>query len=56
MTRHEHKVKMGMALTELASAVKEAERAFIRREQAIANYETTLDALLSDVPVQEPSK
>ena len=50
MTYNEHKVAMGRAMTELMAAVKDEERAKIRREQAIDNYEKALDNLLAEVP------
>jgi macrodomain Ter protein organizer (MatP/YcbG family) len=56
MTRQEHKLEMGWRMTELIEAVRDEERATRRRESAVDQYEKALDALLSDVPVQEPAK
>lgn len=56
MKRQGHKLEMGWRLTELLEAVRDEERAKRRRELAVDQYEKALDALLSDVPVQEPAK
>jgi hypothetical protein len=50
MTRKEHKVAIGKAMSELTAAVKDAERALLRREKAIDDYEQALDKLLAEVP------
>lgn len=56
MTRQDHKLAMDRCVTELSEAVRDEERAKRRTESAVAQYEKALDALLSDVPVQETPK